>query len=260
MIGSGKMKRLWLAGAYAPAVLLIPYLYAALQLRSGGDFDLPSNSLGIPFQVWLLSAIVLCIVWQRRFMMRAPDREQISFHRQLRNNFIVLAIWMVIGHAFLWRWPRNESAAAAYGWLLALIALVPLVSLVRNVQKFNFLQIGKQRNLIYAVFATFLALLYLGLIRRASLWLEPYLPPEATAAILLFLPVVFFEPLQRLMRGILRRTAQTEMDHAQRMMAPIHEVARLGNFGKLTAFIAKWIGDELQLAEVKLSFGSGSRG
>ena len=253
MIGSGKMKRLWLAGAYAPAVLLIPYLYAALQLRSGGDFDLPSNSLGIPFQVWLLSAIVLCIVWQRRFMMRAPDREQISFHRQLRNNFIVLAIWMVIGHALLWRWPRNESAAAAYGWLLALIALVPLVSLVRNVQKFNFLQIGKQRNLIYAVFATFLALLYLRLIRRASLWLEPYLPPEATAAILLFLPVVFFEPLQRLMRGILRRTAQTEMDHAQRMMAPIREVARLGNFGKLTAFIEQWISDELQLAEVKVS-------
>jgi len=253
MIGSRKMKRLWLAGAYAPEILLIPYLYAALHLRSGMDFDLPSNSLGIPFQVWLLSAIVLCIVWQRRFMMRAPDREQRSFHLQLRNNFIVLAIWIFIGHGFLWRWPRNQGGAAAYGWLLALIALVPLVSLVRNVQKFNFLQIGKQRNLIYAVFATFLALLYLSLVRRASLWMEPYLPPEATAAILLFLPVVFFEPLQRLMKGILRRTAQTEMDHAQRMMAPIREVARLGNFGKLTAFIEQWISDELQLAEVKFS-------
>jgi signal transduction histidine kinase len=88
------------------------------------------------------------------------------------------------------------------------------------------------------------------------LWMEPYLPPEATAAILLFLPVVFFEPLQRLMRGILRRTAQTEMDHAQRMMAPIQEVARLGNLAKLTDFIEKWIGDELQLAEVKLSIGA----
>lgn len=255
MIASGKIKRLWLAGAYAPAILLVPYLYAALHLRSGMDFDLPSDSLGIPFQVWLLSAIVLCIVWQRRFMMRAADREQRSFHRQLRTNFIVLATWIFIGHAFLWRWPRNESGAAVYGLLLALIALVPLVSLIRNVQKFNFLQIGKQRNLIYAVFLTFLALLYLSFVRRASLWMEPYLPPEATAALLLFLPVVFFEPLQRLMQGILRRTAQTEMDHAQHMMAPIQEVARLGNFGKLTVFIEKWIGDELQLAEVKLSLG-----
>jgi signal transduction histidine kinase len=260
MIGSPKTKSLWLAGAYIPAILLSPYLYAALRLRSGVDFDLPSNSLGIPFQVWLLSAILLCIVWQRRFMMVAPDKEQKSFHRQLQNSFIVLALWIFVGHAFLWRWPRNETGAVSYGWLLALLVLAPLVRLVRNVQKFNFLQIGRQRNLIYAVFATFLALLYLSLIRRVSLWMEPYLPPEATAAILLFLPVAFFEPLQRLMRGILRRTAQSEMDRAQHMMGPIQEVARLGNLEKLTAFIEKWIGDELQLAEVKLSLSSAPGG
>ncbi|MGC2829626.1 MAG: ATP-binding protein [Candidatus Acidiferrum sp.] len=247
---------MWLVGAYAPAILLLPYLYAALRLRSGMDLDLPSISLGIPFQVWLFSAILLCTVWQRRFMKAAPDKEQRSFHRELQSNFIVLAMLIFIGHAFLWRWPRNESGAASYEWLLALIALVPLVSLLRNVQKFNFLQIGKQRNLIYAVFATFLALLYLSLVRRASLWMEPYLPPEATAALLLFLPVVFFELLQRFMRGILHRTAQSEMDHAQRMMAPIQEVARLGNLAKLAAFIEKWIGEELQLAEVKLSLGN----
>ena len=256
MIGSGKAKGLWLAAAYAPAILLSRFLYTALRLRFGQDFNLPSNSLGIPYQVWLLGAIVVCAFWQRRFVKAAPDKQQSSFHRELQNNFIALALLIFLGHAFLWRWPRNESGAAFYEGLLALVALAPLVSLVRNVQKFNFLQIGRQRNLIYAVFATFLALLYLSLVRRVSLWMEHYLPPEATAAILLFLPVVFFEPLQRLMRGILRRTAQTEMDHAQRMMAPILEVARLGNLGKLTAFIEKWIGDELQLAEVKLSFGS----
>jgi signal transduction histidine kinase len=256
MLGPGKAKSLWLVGAYAPALLLLPYLFAAFRLQSGIDFDLPSNSLGIPFQVWLLIAISLCIVWQRRFTKVAPDKEQRTFHRQLQNSFIVLALWIFIGHAFLWRSPRGESGAASYGWLLAVLVLAPLVSLVRNVQKFNFLQIGRQSNLIYAVFATFVALLYLSLIRRASLWMEPYLPPEATAAILLFLPVVFFEPLQRFMRSILRRTAQTEMDHAQRMMAPIQEVARLGNLEKLTAFAEKWIGEELQLAEVKLSLGS----
>jgi signal transduction histidine kinase len=255
MFGSGTTKRLWLAGAYIPAILLLPYLSAALRLRSGMDFDLPSNSLGIPFQVWLLSAILLYAVWQRRFMKVAPDKEQKSFHLQLQNSFVLLALWIFMGHAFLWRWPRNESGAASYGWLLVLFVLAPLVSLARNVQKFNFLQIGRQRNLMYAVFATFLALLYLSLVRRVSLWTEPFLPPEATAAILLFLPVVFFEPLQRLMRRILRRTAQSEMDHAQRMMASIQEIARLGDLVKFKAFIEKWIGDELQLAEVKLSLG-----
>ena len=255
IIGSRGAKTIWIAGAYLPTIMLAPYLYLALRMRAGADFELPSNSLGIPFQVWLLIAILLSALWERRFADIAPDKEQRRFHHRLQNNFVFLALCIFVGHAFLWRWPRNESGAASFGWLLAFFAVEPLIDLMRNVQKHNFLQIGRQRNLIYAVFATFLALLYLGLIRRVCLWMEPYLPPEATAAILLFLPVVFFEPLQRLMRGVLRRTAQTEMDHAQRMMAPIQEVARLGNLGKLTAFIEKWVAEELQLAEVRLSLG-----
>lgn len=133
-----------------------------------------------------------------------------------------------------------------------IFALAPLVGLIGQVQRFNFLQIGRQRNLIYAVFMVFVALLYLSFVRRASLWLEPNLPPEASAALLLFLPVVFFEPLQRLMGKLLRKTAQREMDRAQRLMAPINEVARRGDQDKLKSFIERWIAEQLQLAEVKL--------
>jgi len=43
------------------------------------------------------------------------------------------------------------------------------------VWRHNFLQIGRQKNLVYAVSATFLALLYLSLVRRVSGWLEPML-------------------------------------------------------------------------------------
>ena len=88
--------------------------------------------------------------------------------------------------------------------------IAPLILLIWDIQRGNFLQIRRQRNLIYAVFGIFLALLYLSFVRRASGWFEPYLPPEATAALLLFLPVVFFEPLQRLIRRLLRQTATTE--------------------------------------------------
>ena len=52
---------------------------------------------------------------------------------------------------------------------------------------------------MYAVSATFLALLYLSLVRRVSGWLEPELPPEASASILLFVLVIFIEPFA--MRG-----------------------------------------------------------
>jgi signal transduction histidine kinase len=147
----------------------------------------------------------------------------------------------------------TEQNAEVYITIVGLFALAPLVALIRNVQRFNFLQIGRQRNLIFAVFTAFVALLYFSLIRRVSLWLDPFLPPEATAAILLFLPVAFFEPLQKFVGRILRQAAQTEMDRAQRMIGPIQEVARLGDLQKLTKFIEQWISEQSQLAEVRVS-------
>jgi signal transduction histidine kinase len=88
------------------------------------------------------------------------------------------------------------------------------------------------------------------------LWWEHYLPPEATAALLLFLPVVFFEPLQRVMGRLLRKTAQTEVDRAQKLMGPINEVARLGNLERLRQFAERWIAEQLQLAEAHLALDS----
>jgi signal transduction histidine kinase len=91
------------------------------------------------------------------------------------------------------------------------------------------------------------------LVRRISTWLEPVLPPEASAAILLFVLVVFFEPLQRLLGKRLRLTAQAEMDQAQRIAAAIQEVARQGNLGRLKAFVENWLKGSLELAEARLS-------
>ena len=259
LLHPGSQERMWLIGAYAPAVLMLPWLYEALRSRSGLDFLLPSNSLGWPFQVWLVASLFISAGWQWRFVKAAPDDQQRSFHRTLCFDLVAVGIGISVLHVVERRGGFSEESLAAYSILLAGFVLVPLVGLIQNVQRFNFLQIGHQRNLIYAVFATFLALLYLGLIRRISQWMEPYFPPEATAAILLFLPVVFFEPLQRLMKKALRRTAQTELDRAQHMMGPILEVARLGNLEKLRSFIEKWLGEELQLAQVKLALDEAER-
>jgi len=84
---------------------------------------------------------------------------------------------------------------------------VPSAVLIYLVQQFNFLQIGRQKNLMYAVSVTFLALLYLALVRRVSTWLAPEIPPEASAAVLLFVLVIFIEPLQRMLGRRLQETA-----------------------------------------------------
>jgi signal transduction histidine kinase len=260
LLGSAAIKRWWLLAAYAPAALLLPRLFQVLlaqrQLEfEQFDFVYPGNSFGILFQAWLVFSLLISCYWQSKFLKAETDDQQQRFHRNLQRYFVVLALCIFAIHALLASAGRGSAwgvRSAICSSILLILALKPLVDLIRNLQKFNFLQIGRQRNLMYAVFAAFVGLLYLSLIRRASLWLEPYLPPEATAALLLFLPVACFEPLQRLVNRMLRRTAQTEMDRAQRMMGPIQEVARLGSLEKLKDFIQKWIADELQLAEVQL--------
>lgn len=240
-------KRVWLIAAYAPTVLFLPDLYTALQVRARFDFVAPSRLLGMPFRLWLTAALLLGVWWQWRFRKAAPDAEQARFHRDVAANLVLVAVLVTALHVL-----GPGAGTVTIGTVVGVFALSPLVTLIRKVQRFNFLQIGRQQNLIYAVFATFLALLYLSLVRRASTWVEAYLPPEATAAILLFLPIAFFEPLQRLMRRLLRATAQTEMDRAQKLMGPILEVARLGSQSNLQRFIERWVAEQLQLAEVKV--------
>jgi signal transduction histidine kinase len=250
LIPARRGKVAWLLLAWLPSLLLTPGLVSATRLREGFRFESPSIQLGLPFQIWLVAAIILGTYWQWRFTEAAPDAEQRAFHKGLKREFIGLCFLLLI----LYWGARYFDAEGAALWsvLVMLFALTPLSSLIGKVQKFYFLQIGRQRNLIYAIFLVFVALLYLSFVRRASLWLEPYLPPEATAALLLFLPVVFFEPLQRIMGKLLRKTAQAEVDRAQKLMGPINEVARLGDLGKLRQFSERWIAEQLQLAEAKL--------
>ena len=253
LFGSTAGKRVWLAAAYLPAVLLAPRLIAAVRSSRGADFERPSHALGGEFQLWLIASLLAAVWWQWKFAKTAPDREQKRFHSVIGSIVLGICVLFLALMVLQYRYPGGGTAWISS--LLLILAIVPFGILIGNVQRFNFLQIGRQRNLIYAVFVTFLALLYLSLVRRASLWLDAYLPPEATAALLLFLPVAFFEPLQHTMRRLLQQTAQKELDHAHKLIGPINEAARLGDIGKLSTFSEKWIADELQLAEVKIELG-----
>jgi signal transduction histidine kinase len=251
LLGRGG-KWIWVVVCYAPLFYFLPRLVG---LPVAFDFLTPINALGMVFKIWLALAFLVGLCWQRRFAKDATDAEEKSFHRQLIWQMAFAAAWVYMIHAV-----RNsvENTRALTSILLAGLPLFSLGTLLRKVQKFNFLQIGRQSNLIYAVVLAFVALLYLSLVRRVSLWFEPAFPPEATAAVLLFLPVVFFEPLQRIFRTSLRKTAHSEMDLTQRMMGPIQEVARLGNFAKLVNFIEQWAKSQFQLASVELLMNGAS--
>jgi signal transduction histidine kinase len=216
------------------------------------NFLVPGSSLGDGFAMVLAAALAWCAMWERRFATSAPDRPQRYFHASLLL-FFTLSFLAVTGlhlGPFHLETRTAESLATAF----ALLPILPFTALIYLVQRHNFLQIGRQKNLLYAVSATFLALLYLSLVRRVGTWLEPLLPPEASASILLFVLVIFIEPLQRALGRRLQETAHREMDRVKRLTAEIQQEARQGNLENLRYFIERRTKEEFELASAQLRF------
>ncbi len=228
------------------AVQRIPLLYQDPHF----DFLVPGRSLGHGFAIVLASALAWSAGWEGRFAEAAPDKPQRYFHWTLLA-FFVLSFLAVAGLHFA-PVPVETRTAEAVATAFSFLPILPFTVLIYLVQQHNFLQIGRQKNLLYAISATFLALLYLSLVRRLGTWLEPVLPPEATAAILLFILVIFIEPLQRALGRRLQETALKEMELAHRLSAEINEEARRGDVLQLASFIESRLKEQFELAEVGL--------
>jgi signal transduction histidine kinase len=250
MPGTRALKRIVLLAAYAPALYFALHVYPLLANSPGFDFLVPGNALGRGYGAWLALAMLISAAWEIRFHLRSPDRAQSFLHSLLAGVFSIGAALVVQLHVLSGPMPRGLSDAASTA--LALVALLPSAVLIYLVPRFNFLQIGRQKNLVYAVSATFLALLYLSLVRRLSGWLAPEIPPEATAAILLFVLVIFIEPLQRALGRSLQETAQREMDRVQRLMGEVQQVARLGDVVRLVRVIEERLKQQFELADAAL--------
>src|SRR6266436_755123 len=228
------------------AVQRIPLLYQDPHF----DFLVPGRSLGQGFAIVLGVALAWSAGWEGRFAASAPDKPQRYFHRTLLA-FFALSFMAVAGLHFALI-PVEPRTADAVATAFSFLPILPFTVLIYLVQQHNFLQIGRQKNLLYAISATFLSLLYLSLVRRLGTWLEPVLPPEATAAILLFILVIFIEPLQRALGRRLQETALKEMELAHRLSAEINGEARRGDVLQLASFIESRLKEQFELAEVGL--------
>jgi signal transduction histidine kinase len=251
MLPVGTLKRTLLIAAYAPALYFVLRTYPLIANSPGFDFLVPGNALGRGYGVWLALAMVIGAGWEIRFHLGAADQAQSWFHSMLAGIFAIGAALTIQLHVVSGGLPRDLSDVAST--TLALLAILPSAVLIYMVQRFNFLQIGRQKNLMYAVSVTFLALLYLALVRRVGTWLAPEIPPEASAAVLLFVLVIFIEPMQRMLGRRLQETAQRETDRVQRLLAEIQQQARQGNAEKLARFIEKRLKETFELAGVRVT-------
>jgi signal transduction histidine kinase len=140
--------------------------------------------------------------------------------------------------------------------ILALIVsggILPGALLIYYALKHNFLEYGAQRNLVYALSATVLALLYLALVHRVSGWLAPVFPPEATASVLLFVLIFLFEPLERAIGPVLHRRFRERMSRMQNLTLDLQQEARHGDLARLISHAERRIREEFGLAAVRIS-------
>jgi signal transduction histidine kinase len=150
-------------------------------------------------------------------------------------------------------WKFAELNSDAFLTAATVAGVFPGAALLYFAVRRNFLEYGAQRNLMYALPATFLALLYLALVRRISRWLEPVLPPEATASVLLFVLIFLFEPLERAIGPVLHRQLAERMDRVQRLTSQLQQEARQGKVAHLVAEAERRIREEFGLAVVRIS-------
>jgi signal transduction histidine kinase len=143
----------------------------------------------------------------------------------------------------------NDALFTA-GWLLGIF---PGVLLLYYALRHNFLEYGAQRNLMYALPVTFLALLYLALVHRVGTWLQPIIPPEATASVLLFVLIFLFEPLERVIGPVLHRKFREDMGGVQRLTIELQQEARHGSVAHLVAEAERRIREAFGLAVVRIS-------
>jgi signal transduction histidine kinase len=236
---------------YAAALHLMIH-HIPLQIAAGNfDFVLPGDSLKEGFAHIYSYSLVWCTTWEFRFWRNAPSKVERRYYRFLATVFGLA--FLALASLHLVSVPFHRSWREVVGVSLAFLPVVPLGALIYLVWRHNFLQIGRQKNLVYAVSATFLALLYLSLVRRVSGWLEPDLPPEASASILLFVLVIFIEPLQRVLGRTLQETAHREMDRVQRLMTEIQQEAKQGDVGRLVRFIERRTKEDLELASANVT-------
>jgi signal transduction histidine kinase len=235
---------------YLPGPLFAAFGIHSLFEAAPMNFLRPGGRIGFAYGLWLGTALLASFFFEWRFAAEEQNPRLRGFYRALMVFFAVASPLVV--YTYVFGGPGAPLQSVWFTTSVMLASILPSALLGYFVLRFNFLEIGGQRNLVYAVSAAFVAVMYLAVVRRVETWLDPILPPEATAGILLFVLVIFFEPLQRRVGRGLHRSLRRQMDRLQRLTSEFQQEARRGDLDALLAFAEQRIRDEFGLAAVQI--------
>lgn len=244
----------WLAAVvwvdYLPLLYFLSAVFPRIIRASSLDVLWPGSREAHLYGFWLGAVLVGCVPFEL-----ASARRTQAATRSLHRFLALFCLFVGAGVIYLYALggPANGVWSEGLGTFVVLSAVVPCAALGYAVLRHNFLEIGLQRNLVYAVTTTFVALMYFALVWRLSRWFEPILPPEATASILIFVLVILYEPLERGIGRALRRSLRERMDRLQRLTVELQEEARHGDVAHLVARAEERIREEFGLAAARIS-------
>lgn len=199
------------------------------------------------FVAILLSVAIALGILNLKPKLAGADRQFFWWMVGVSSSLLIL---LIATQAYR-RYETAQIEALSVG--LIIVGLLPGVVFAYFALHRNFLGFGEQRNLLYALSATVLALLYLALVHRVSRWLEPALPRGATACILLFVLVFLFEPVERLIGPLLRRKFRERVVRLQKLTAGLEAEARHGDVDRLLHAAESWIAEDFGLTAVRVT-------
>ncbi len=236
-------------GSALIAVFYLPVLYwlflALPKIWQTGD---PASGPDFGPHVMLTASFVTAAVVHGR-VARAPSAAAPRILHTVLGVFFATAALLLAVLTFTGRFDWRSDPPAT---LLMISPAIPGAITAYFVLRRSFSQLSVQRNLVFAATGGFLAVLYLTLASRISLWLAPYFPPIATTSILVFVLVFLFEPLQRWLARALRRLFRVEVEKVQLLMGEIHGQAREGRLADLLQFAQRRIAEEFLLTNVEI--------
>jgi hypothetical protein len=206
------------------------------------------NPLARPLVVWLAAALIVGAAFDLRFRTWNEDPPLAKLYGGLAGLQLIVALGLV--GAYLVR-PLPVSGLGGYfPTTLMVLSSLPGAFLAYAIFRYNFLDLRVQRNLAYSIVAIFAVLLYINVIRRVSGFLELHniLPSAATEAVMIFMLVVFLDPVQKLIDRVLYTSFVSEVEPVQRLISEIHDRAKQsGDVKTLQQLVEECAPGELRL-------------
>ena len=242
---------------YVP-LIAVPWMVGKLAGRL--DLD-PLQALGWYGKMlvaWLVAALLAAMAINGLLVYRHFESD--PGLRRLHAWLLGLLGTLALGFAwaFLLRPSPHQGLGGYAVTLLMLIAVAPGGLVAFAIFRYNLLDLRVQRNVIYSVAAIFGLLLYINFMRRLSGLLEAHgiLPSAVTEAIMIFILVLFLEPVKKLINRLLHEAFVSEFEKVQKLATEIQDFAKQsGDVESLIHHVEQRVAAELGLEKVGLKRG-----